>query len=246
MTSAPAPTASMPAVPAPARAPVVELGNISKTYYTAAGEVDALRGVTLNVEQGEFLSIMGPSGSGKSTLMNIIGLLDRPTDGTYRIAGNDIGDCDEVQLAGLRAHTIGFVFQSFNLLPRATVLKNVILPLEYTNTPRSRRHAKAESALRRAGLDQGLYHHKSNELSGGQMQRVAIARALVNNPSILLADEPTGNLDTKTGEAVLETLKDLHAQGTTIILITHESSIARQAQRTVYIKDGELLEGDRT
>jgi len=211
---------------------------------TAAGETQALRGITLAVARGEFVSIMGPSGSGKSTLMNIIGLLDRPTGGLYRLDGQDIEEYGEAQLAELRARSIGFVFQSFNLLPRATVLKNVIMPLEYSGVPRGRRRAKAEAALARAGLDPELYHHKSNEISGGQMQRVAIARALVNNPSILLADEPTGNLDTKTSDAVLALLQELHEQGSTIILITHEPSIAHEAQRVLHIKDGELFEGD--
>lgn len=224
--------------------PVVELKKVSKTYFTAAGETDALRNVSLSVKPGEFVSIMGPSGSGKSTLMNIIGLLDRPTSGSYFLDGQNIEDYGEVELANLRARSIGFVFQSFNLLPRATVLKNVIMPLEYTGVSRKRRQKKAEEALRRAGLDPELYHHKSNEISGGQMQRVAIARALVNNPAILLADEPTGNLDTKTSEAVLTLLQELHSQGSTIILITHESSIAHEAERVLHLLDGELFDGD--
>jgi len=187
---------------------------------------------------------MGPSGSGKSTLMNIIGCLDTPTLGTYTLDGVDVSGLDQEQLAEIRATRIGFVFQSFNLLPRSTVLRNVILPMIYTRVPRREREKRAMDALTAVGLDATRWHHKSNELSGGQMQRVAIARALVNDPAIILADEPTGNLDTKTGEIILETFKRLQAQGRTIVLITHEQSVAAHAQRTIHLRDGVIVDAD--
>jgi putative ABC transport system ATP-binding protein len=224
--------------------PVVDLERVSKTYTTTAEEVQALKGANFTVNSGDFVSIMGPSGSGKSTLMNIIGLLDRPTSGIYRLDGQDVNDYEESELAALRAHSIGFVFQTFNLLPRTSVLKNVMLPMEYTRVPRAERRHRAEAALEKVGLDPNLYEHSSNEISGGQMQRVAIARSLVNNPSLLLADEPTGNLDTKTGEAVLALFKELNHSGVTIILITHEPDIAHHASRILNIRDGELFEGE--
>jgi putative ABC transport system ATP-binding protein len=224
--------------------PVVDLDHVTKVYTTAAGDTTALNDVSFTVAPGEFVSIMGPSGSGKSTLMNIIGLLDRPTHGVYRLNGHDVDDYDERGLAALRSHEIGFVFQSFNLLPRTSVLKNVILPMEYTGVARAQRRHRAEAALAQVGLPPDLFHHLSNEISGGQMQRVAIARALVNHPSLLLADEPTGNLDTKTGEAVLSMFSELHHEGATIVLITHDLQVARHADRILHIRDGELHEGE--
>jgi len=222
----------------------VDLQHITKIYSTGAGDQAALADVSLTIEEGEFVSIMGPSGSGKSTLMNIIGLLDRPTFGSYWLAGQDTAVLTERELAAFRARTIGFVFQSFNLLSRTSVLKNVMLPMEYTGVPRAERRGRAEAALKAAGLDPEIYSHKSNEISGGQMQRVAIARSLVNDPAILLADEPTGNLDSKTGQAVLSMFSELNAAGRTIILITHDPGIARHASRMVQIFDGRLFEGD--
>lgn len=221
----------------------LDLQQITKVYSTAAGDLTALDRVDLFVEEGEFISIMGPSGSGKSTLMNIIGLLDRPTYGSYWLAGQDTSVLTQRELAAFRARTIGFVFQSFNLLSRTSVLKNVILPMEYTGVPHAERRERAQAALTAAGLGEEVYAHKSNEISGGQMQRVAIARALVNDPAIILADEPTGNLDSKTGEAVLHMFQELNAQGRTIVLITHDPNIARHAGRTVHILDGRLYEG---
>ncbi|MBO7702232.1 MAG: ABC transporter ATP-binding protein [Eggerthellaceae bacterium] len=201
----------------------------------------ALRGVTLQVARGELLCIMGPSGSGKSTLMNTLGCLDTPTSGTYRLEGLDVSTLTDDELAELRATRLGFVFQSFNLLPRATVLRNVVLPLTYTDTPRALRRERAEAALAAVGLPTAYFDHRSNELSGGQMQRVAIARALVNNPAVILADEPTGNLDSATGRMVLETFSRLRDEGKTIVLITHDPDVAAWADRTVHIRDGKLL-----
>jgi len=222
----------------------VDLQQITKIYSTGAGDQVALNDVSLMVEEGEFVSVMGPSGSGKSTLMNIIGLLDRPSYGSYWLAGQDTSVLTEKELAAFRARTIGFVFQSFNLLPRTSVLKNVTLPMEYTGVPRSERRRRAEAALTAAGLRPEVFTHKSNEISGGQMQRVAIARSLVNDPALLLADEPTGNLDSRTGAAVLKMFQELNAQGRTIILITHDPGIARHANRTIHILDGRLFEGE--
>ena len=221
--------------------PVIDIRNAYRIYESAAGYTYALRGVTLQVERGEYLCIMGPSGSGKSTLMNLIGCLDTPTSGTYLLEGLDVSTLTDDELAVLRATRLGFVFQSFNLLPRATVLRNVILPLTYTNVPPSERNKRAVEALLAVGLPVEYFDHRSNELSGGQMQRVAIARALVNDPAVILADEPTGNLDSATGEMVLKTFKRLHEQGKTVVLITHDPSVADWADRTVYIRDGMLL-----
>jgi putative ABC transport system ATP-binding protein len=219
-------------------APILEIRDAVKIYSTAADEAPALGGVSFSVEPGEFVAIMGPSGSGKSTLMNIIGCLDRATLGTYILDGVDVAQMDEDQLAEIRATRIGFVFQSFNLLPRSTVMRNVILPMIYTRVPVGEREARAERALEAVGLDENRWYYKTNELSGGQMQRVAIARALVNDPSIILADEPTGNLDTHTGVVILETFRRLQEQGRTIVLITHEHDVAAYADRTVHLRDG--------
>jgi len=221
--------------------PVIDIRNVHRIYESAAGYTHALRGITLRVERGEFLCIMGPSGSGKSTLMNLLGCLDTPTSGTYKLEGLDISTLDDDELAELRATRLGFVFQSFNLLPRATVLRNVILPLTYTDVPPAERRKRAEEALAAVGLPAGFFDHRSNELSGGQMQRVAIARALVNDPAVVLADEPTGNLDSATGQMVLRTFKRLSEEGKTVVLITHDPEVADWADRTVHIRDGRLL-----
>jgi len=221
--------------------PVIDVRNVHRIYESAAGYMHALRGVTLQVARGELLCIMGPSGSGKSTLMNTLGCLDTPTSGMYRLEGLDISTLTDDELAELRATRLGFVFQSFNLLPRATVLRNVVLPLTYTDTPKSLRRERAEAALAAVGLPAAYFDHRSNELSGGQMQRVAIARALVNDPAVILADEPTGNLDSATGQMVLETFSRLRDEGKTIVLITHDPEVASWADRTVHIRDGKLL-----
>ena len=221
--------------------PVIDVRNVHRIYESEAGYMHALRGVTLRVERGELLCIMGPSGSGKSTLMNTLGCLDTPTSGTYRLEGLDVSMLTDDELAELRATRLGFVFQSFNLLPRATVLRNVTLPLTYTDTPRAQRRERAEAALAAVGLPAAYFDHRSNELSGGQMQRVAIARALVNDPAVILADEPTGNLDSATGKMVLNTFSRLREEGKTIVLITHDPEVAAWADRTVHIRDGKLL-----
>lgn len=222
---------------------MIEVRNINKTYNSGANSLQALRGVSFIIEDGEFVAIMGPSGSGKSTLMHILGALDTPTSGTYILDGQDVSTLSDDELADIRQDKIGFVFQSFNLLPRTTVLKNVTLPLVYEGIPKSERDRRARLALEQAGLDETHFSHLSNQLSGGQIQRVAIARALVNNPSIILADEPTGNLDTKTGDIVLGTFQKLNKDyGRTIILITHEQDIAEHADRILYIRDGLLTE----
>lgn len=216
--------------------------HLSKVYSTGTGDFPALDDVSFNINDGEFVAIMGPSGSGKSTLMHILGALDTPTSGTYLLDGQDVATLNDDQLADIRRDRIGFVFQSFNLLPRSTVLRNVTLPLIYANVSPSERQQRAETVLKASGLDVGHFYHKSNQLSGGEIQRVAIARALVNNPSLILADEPTGNLDSKTGEVVLETFRKLNEQRRcTIILITHEQNIAEHAQRIIFIKDGKII-----
>ena len=221
--------------------PVIDIRHIHRIYETEAGLTHALRGVSLTVERGEFLAIMGPSGSGKSTLMNILGCLDSPTSGSYRLEGLEVSTLDDDDLAEIRATRLGFVFQSFNLLPRATVLRNVMLPLVYSNVPRAEREWRAWKALKSVDLPEEYYEHKSNELSGGQMQRVAIARALVNDPALILADEPTGNLDSATSEMVLQTFARMKERGKTIVLITHDPEVATWADRTVHIRDGKLL-----
>lgn len=223
--------------------PVIDARELRKIYDSVGAETQALRGVSLTVESGEFVAVMGPSGSGKSTLMHILGCLDTPTSGTYRLAGRDVAELDTYDLAQVRRETIGFVFQSFNLLPRATVMRNVLLPMLYTRVAPDEREDRAAAALRSVGLEESLWTHRSNELSGGQMQRVAVARSLVNDPSLILADEPTGNLDTVTGDAVMELFERLNGEGRTILLITHESEIASRARRTVHIRDGLVFEG---
>jgi putative ABC transport system ATP-binding protein len=220
---------------------VLDVSGVHRIYESAAGYTHALRGVSLTVSRGEFLCVMGPSGSGKSTLMNILGCLDRPTSGTYRLEGIDVSELDDDELAELRALRLGFVFQSFNLLPRATVMRNVQLPLIYSNVAPSERVERAVRALRSVSLPAEYYDHRSNELSGGQMQRVAIARALVNDPALILADEPTGNLDSATSEMVLKTFGRLRDEGKTIVLITHDPEVSQWADRTVHIRDGKLL-----
>jgi len=221
---------------------MIEIKNIVKIYQTGTVFFKALSGVSFTIKDGEFVAIMGPSGSGKSTLMHILGALDTPTSGTYILDGKDVSTLTEDELADIRKDKIGFVFQAFNLLPRTTALRNVALPLVYAEVPETERNKKAKESLKSAGLDEEYFDHLSNQLSGGQIQRVAIARALVNNPTLILADEPTGNLDTKTGEIVLDTFKKLNKEhGRTIILITHERDVAEHADRIIHIKDGLVL-----
>ena len=218
---------------------LIELEEIMKIYQVGTEKVGALQGISLKIEENEYLAIMGPSGSGKSTLMNILGCLDTPSSGSYKFSSELVSDMDDDQLAEIRNREIGFVFQTFNLLPRATALHNVELPLIYNGTPSSKRKKIASDALERVGLADRM-NHRPNELSGGQRQRVAIARALVNNPKIILADEPTGNLDTRTGEEIMEILEDLHEQGNTIILVTHEEYIAEHTNRIIRLRDGKI------
>lgn len=223
---------------------MIKLDGIIKSYPTGTGEVLVLKGVSFTIKDGEYVAIMGPSGSGKSTLMHILGALDKPTAGSYILDKHDVSTYTEKELAHVRKEKIGFVFQSFNLLKRSTVLRNVMLPLVYANVPRSERVKRAKDALLKAGLEEEYHAHLSNQLSGGQMQRVAIARALVSNPSLILADEPTGNLDTKTGEIVLDTFRSLNEAGHTVILITHERDVAEHANRIIFIKDGLVLKDE--
>ena len=221
---------------------LIETRDLWKTYVMGSEEIHALRGVSIQIERGEYVAIMGPSGSGKSTLMNLIGCLDTPSKGTYLLNGKEVSRMDDDELARIRNEEIGFVFQTFNLLPRASALHNVELPLVYAGVSSAERAERAKAALTRVELDHRM-HHKPNELSGGQRQRVAIARALVNNPSILLADEPTGNLDSKTGVEIMALFERLHDAGNTIILVTHEADVAEHAHRIVSIRDG-MVEKD--
>ncbi len=242
MSSAPS---TAPAIARNYRPPgplVIDIAGVTKQYKMGEEIVHALRGVALQVRRNEYLAIMGPSGSGKSTLMNMLGCLDTPTSGHYQFAGKDVSSMTDDELADIRNREIGFVFQTFNLLPRSTALANVELPLVYAGKSADERRANAIQALQNVGLGDRM-HHKPNELSGGQRQRVAIARALVNNPSIILADEPTGNLDSRTGEEIMQLFEDLYAQGNTIIVVTHEEDIARHARRIVRLRDG-LIESD--
>jgi putative ABC transport system ATP-binding protein len=221
---------------------VIEIEGVTKLYKMGSEIIHALRGVNLKIHRNEYLAIMGPSGSGKSTLMNMLGCLDTPTDGRYEFSQKNVATMSDDELADIRNREIGFVFQTFNLLPRSNSLHNVELPLIYAGLGRSERLAKAQRALENVGLGERM-GHKPNELSGGQRQRVAIARALVNDPSIILADEPTGNLDSKTGEEIMALFEQLYAQGNTIIVVTHEEDIARHARRIVRLRDG-LIESD--
>jgi putative ABC transport system ATP-binding protein len=222
--------------------PIIKIRELKKVYRMGTQDVHALRGVNLDIHKNEFVAIMGPSGSGKSTMMNMIGCLDTPTSGSYVLNGRDVSMLTDDELAEVRNKEIGFVFQTFNLLPRATCLANVELPLVYAGASRQERRERAIDALTKVGLGERL-HHKPNELSGGQRQRVAIARALVNRPSILLADEPTGNLDSRTGEEIMLLFEELYKAGNTIVLVTHEEDIAAHARRIVRLRDG-LIESD--
>ena len=222
---------------------LIKVKNLKKQFQIGSEIVNAIKDISFEVNAGEFISIMGPSGSGKTTLMNIIGCLDTPTSGEYHLDDSEVSSLDDDELAAIRNRKIGFVFQSFHLLTRNTALKNVMLPLTYAGYDKSEATEKAKSVLDKVGLDDRI-NHKPNELSGGQQQRVAIARALVNNPSIIFADEPTGNLDTKTGEEIMNLFKELHRNGQTIIVITHENEIADQTERIITVKDG-LIESDK-
>ena len=221
---------------------IITIENIAKIYQVGSEEVHALKDVSLSIDKNEYVAIMGPSGSGKSTLMNILGCLDTPSKGLYQLSGKNVSDMNDNELAAIRNKEIGFVFQTFNLLPRSNALHNVELPLIYAGISREERREKAKEALIKVDLENRM-DHKPNELSGGQRQRVAVARALVTNPSIILADEPTGNLDTKTGEDIMGLFEDLYEQGNTIILVTHEEYIAEHAQRIIRLRDG-LIEND--
>lgn len=222
---------------------IIECKNITKTYINGDNSTKVLKGISFSIQEGEFVAIMGPSGSGKSTLMHILGALDSPTTGEYFLDGHDVSKLNDDELADIRMNKIGFVFQAFNLLPRTTVLRNVTLPLIYKNIEMEQAEEIAKKAIVNSGLDESKIHNLSNQLSGGQMQRVAIARALVNNPSLILADEPTGNLDTKTGEIVLATFQKLNRENNhTIVLITHEPDVAEHADRIITVRDGLIIE----
>lgn len=220
---------------------MIEIKNLVKVYKTGNIATQVLKGISLSIKDGEFVAVVGPSGSGKSTLMHILGCLDTLTSGQYLLNGQDVSRLSDDELADIRKNKIGFVFQSFNLLSRASALRNVALPLVYSNIEKERREDIAKKCLSSAGLGESRFMNLSNQLSGGEMQRVAIARALVNNPSLIFADEPTGNLDSKTGRLVIETFKKLNKEGRTIILITHDPHIAEEAERVISIKDGEIV-----
>jgi putative ABC transport system ATP-binding protein len=225
---------------------IIECQDIKKTYHTGGIDTVVLKGITFSVAEGEFVAIMGPSGSGKSTLMHIIGALDTPTGGHYLLDGKDVSKLTDEQLADIRREKIGFVFQSFNLLPRTTVIRNVALPLVYAGVEKEKRERIAEKALTDSAFPKEFWGHHSNQLSGGMMQRVAIARSLVNDPALILADEPTGNLDSRTGEVVLHTFQTLNMkQGKTIVLITHEPYVAEHADRIIHIRDGKILTDEK-
>ena len=226
---------------------MIEIQNITKTYGSGDTAFQALKGISFTINDGEFVAIMGPSGSGKSTLMHILGCLDTPTSGEYLLDGRDVSKFTDEELADIRKDKIGFVFQAFNLLPRTSVLRNVALPLVYAGIADSERDRRASEALFAAGMTETHFGHSSNQLSGGQIQRVAIARALVNDPSLILADEPTGNLDTKTGEIVLGTFQKLNRErGRTVVLITHEPDVAEHAERIIFIRDGMIVSDSKT
>ena len=224
--------------------PIIRAEDLWRTYQMGAEEIHALRGVSFRIEPNEYVAVMGPSGSGKSTLMNLIGCLDTPTKGTYVLRGKVVSEMNDDELAAIRNREIGFVFQTFNLLPRASALHNVELPLVYAGVAKEARLERAREALRTVDLTDRM-HHKPNELSGGQRQRVAVARALVMKPSILLADEPTGNLDSATGEEIMRLFEKLHGDGNTIILVTHERDVAEHAHRTIHIRDGKIESDER-
>lgn len=224
---------------------MIQLVDITKSYPSVNQDVQVLKGINFTIKDGEFVAIMGPSGSGKSTLMHIIGALDTPTSGKYLLDGHDVSTYSSKELARIRKDKIGFVFQAFNLLPRSTVLRNVTLPLIYQRVSKKDRELRAKEALTSAGLDGEYFNHLSNQLSGGQMQRVAIARALVTDPSLILADEPTGNLDTKTGEVVLDTFRKLNEIGHTVVIITHERDVAEHAKRIIFLKDGMVIKDEK-
>ncbi len=238
----PEPARVAPRVTRPAGPLVIEIEDVTRVYQMGDETIHALRGVSLQIRRNEYLAIMGPSGSGKSTMMNMLGCLDTPSSGRYEFAGRNVATMDDDELAAIRNKEIGFVFQTFNLLPRSDSLANVELPLIYAGMRSGERRERAIRALTNVGLENRM-HHRPNELSGGQRQRVAIARALVNDPSIILADEPTGNLDSKTGEEIMALFEDLYAQGNTIIVVTHEPDIAEHARRVVRLRDG-LIESD--
>ncbi len=222
------------------RTPLIQAENLVKIYRMGPVEVPALRGISLEIQQGEYVAIMGPSGSGKSTLMHILGCLDRPTSGSYRLEGQEVGQLDEDQRAEIRKRRVGFVFQQFNLLPRLTVLENVEVPLVYLGKPPRDRRRRAQELLERVGLAHRA-HHRPTEISGGEAQRVAIARALANDPALILADEPTGNLDTRTGQEILALFRELHREGRTVVVVTHDPEVAQEAERIIYLRDGKIV-----